>query len=78
VFRVKENPDGTINKYKARLVAKGFHQKLGYDYYETFSSIIKPVTVRILLSLAITHKWSLQRLDVNNAFLMAFLNRTFT
>ena len=25
VFRVKENPDGTISKYKARLVAKGFH-----------------------------------------------------
>lgn len=24
VFRIKENPDGTINKYKARLVAKGF------------------------------------------------------
>lgn len=25
VFRVKENPDRTINKYKARLVARGFH-----------------------------------------------------
>ena len=36
VFRVKENPDGTINKYKARLVAKGFHQKLGYHHNETF------------------------------------------
>jgi histone deacetylase 1/2 len=24
IFRVKENPDGSINKYKARLVAKGF------------------------------------------------------
>ena len=24
VFKVKENPDGTINKYKTRLVAKGF------------------------------------------------------
>jgi len=36
VFRVKENLDGTINKYKARLVAKGFHQKLGYHHNETF------------------------------------------
>lgn len=25
VFRIKENFDGTVNKYKARLVAKGFH-----------------------------------------------------
>ncbi|XP_020209364.1 uncharacterized protein LOC109794321 [Cajanus cajan] len=32
VFRVKENPDGSINKYKARLVAKGFHQQPGLDF----------------------------------------------
>lgn len=28
VFWVKENLDGSVNKYKARLVAKGFHQSL--------------------------------------------------
>ena len=27
VFRVKKNPDGTLDKHKARLVAKGFHQQ---------------------------------------------------
>lgn len=27
VFRIKQNPDGSINKYKARLAAKGFHQR---------------------------------------------------
>jgi len=32
VFRVKENPDGTVNRYKARLVAKGFHQQAGFDF----------------------------------------------
>lgn len=32
VFRTKENPDGSINRYKARLVAKGFHQKAGCDF----------------------------------------------
>lgn len=26
VFKLKENPDGSINMYKARLVAKDFHQ----------------------------------------------------
>lgn len=35
VFRIKENLNGTINKYKARLVAKGFHQQPGHDFTET-------------------------------------------
>lgn len=32
VFRIMENPDGSINRYKARLVAKGFHQLYRFDY----------------------------------------------
>ncbi|KAM0992753.1 hypothetical protein ACFX2A_008620 [Malus domestica] len=53
VFRVKKHPNGIIDRYKARLVAKGFHQQAGLDYRETFNPIAKPVTIRILLSLAV-------------------------
>lgn len=28
VFKVKHNPDGTVNKHKARLVEKRFHQQV--------------------------------------------------
>lgn len=73
VFRVKENTDGSINKYKARLVAKGFHQQQGHDFTETFSPVVKPVTMRIVLTLAVTYNWPLQQLDVNNAFLNGLL-----
>jgi histone deacetylase 1/2 len=73
IFRVKENPDGTVNKYKARLVAKGFLQTAGFDFTETFSPVIKPITIRIILTLAVTFKWQVQQIDVNNVFLNGVL-----
>uniref|UniRef100_A0A2N9J544 Reverse transcriptase Ty1/copia-type domain-containing protein n=1 Tax=Fagus sylvatica TaxID=28930 RepID=A0A2N9J544_FAGSY len=61
--------------YKARLVAKGFHQQHGIDFDETFSPVIKPPTVRLILSLAVSLKWPLRQLDVKNAFLHGTLKK---
>jgi len=52
-----ENAYDSINKYKARLVAKEFHQVQGFDFYETFSPVAKPTTIRIVLTLAISYEW---------------------
>uniref|UniRef100_A0A2N9HE74 Integrase catalytic domain-containing protein n=1 Tax=Fagus sylvatica TaxID=28930 RepID=A0A2N9HE74_FAGSY len=69
VYKLKTHSDGSIARYKARLVAKGFHQQHGIDFTETFSPVIKPPTVRLILSLAVSLNWPLRQLDVKNAFL---------
>ena len=43
---------------------------------DTFSPIVKASTVRVVLSLAMSHKWPLRQLDVKNAFLNGILHET--
>ena len=53
VYKIKQKPDDSIDHYKVRLVIKGFDQRFGVDYFETFSPVVKPTIVPIILALAV-------------------------
>jgi hypothetical protein len=63
-------------QYKARWVVCGLTQEHSVDYKETFSLVIKPAIVRVVLSIATSKDWPIHELNVKNAFLHGNLTET--
>jgi len=76
IFKHKYHSDGSLARHKARWVVRGFSQQYGIDYEETFSPVVKPATIRVVLSIAASRAWPIHQLDVKNAFLHGHLNET--
>jgi hypothetical protein len=55
IFKYKFHSSGILEWYKAHWVLRGFTQRPGVDYGETFSTVVKSATVRMVLTLAVSH-----------------------
>lgn len=58
-----------LKNFKARLVAKVYSQKEGLDNSEIFSSEVKILTLRSIISLVASKNYFVFQIDVYNAFL---------
>jgi hypothetical protein len=60
VYKIKCKADGFVERFKVRLVAKGFDQLSGIDHTETFSPVIKPSTILVILVLSVHFDWEIR------------------
>jgi hypothetical protein len=76
ILKNKLHLDGSLERRKARWVLRGDVQRTGIDFDQTFSPVVKPATIRTVLTLAASYNWPVHQLDVSNAFLHGELKET--
>ena len=75
MYKIKCIVDGEVDRDKARLAAKGYKQKYDIDYEEVFAPVAQLDMVRLLISLATHHRWTIYHLDVKSSFLNGILEK---
>ena len=69
VFKRKLGSDGEVARHKARFVVRGFSQIYGLDFDETYASVVKSASYRILFALQARYGWKCHQMDIKTAFL---------
>lgn len=76
IFRHKTKSDGTFERHKALLVGDGVKQQSSADCGETFSHVVKPTTIRTMVTLDVSKFCCIHQLDVKNALVHGQLSNT--
>jgi hypothetical protein len=69
VFRNKQDEHGVVTSNKPWLVAKDYSQVEGLDFDETFASVVRLESIRMLLVYATHHGFKIYQIDVKSTFL---------
>jgi hypothetical protein len=69
VLKKKFNSQMHLIRKKARMVIRGNEQQAGIDYFETFASVLRYTTLRILLAKAAAEDLEADHVDIETAFL---------
>lgn len=62
-----------VGRYCAKLVAKDFTQKVGLEYNETFSPVVRHSTLHFLFAFSVHLSLNINHLDVTTAFYNGYL-----
>lgn len=74
IFKIKEGlNESELRRFKARLVVNGYTQKEGIAFKEVFSSVIRYVSIRVILATTAIQYKKLDQLNVKITFLYSKL-----
>jgi transposase InsO family protein len=76
VYKHKRGPKGDIMRYKARWVIRGDQQREGVDFNETFATVVKPMSYKLIFAIAAALDWEIDQMDVKTAFLYGKVEET--
>lgn len=66
---MKKDTDKNVKKFKTYLVVKDFAQKIIIDFDEIFSSVVRLITIQVILVIAIVMDLELELMDIKMVFL---------
>ena len=69
VYKTKSDLEENIVKYKAQWVMQGFLQKYSINYEETFASVVKSMTFKMLFEKVAVEDLKLKQMNMITAFL---------
>ena len=73
-YKLKKNREGNILRYKIRWVVHDYKQHHEVDFDETFATVVKPISYKILMAISVKKGLFIRHMDVVTAFLYELLD----